>query len=368
MRVPASVAEKGLGIEIGAHTDRLWHLSEWSRIPQITTYKQIHSTEARVTNAFGGPIYISVPEGGRVADFVATVSGGVRAPRYVHHQTDLNQWRKSIRKLPAPWAEIESDKIILTVPSLVIRELDDPSALMDVWDRISDLVSDLAGLPNWRVRAERMVTDVQISYAVLHAGYPIMMYLAKAETVVSREEMMKGWIGDGLHNKGTWGFAHELGHNVQSDLWSFAGAVEPTANLFTLYVFEKHCNVPVSANPRGSKEFIAQEMATYNFSKPDFRQWKEDSLLSLATYVQMQRAFGWDAFKRVFAQYLMLPAEERPKSDAEKRDQWMVRFSRQVRRNLGPFFETWGIPTSAAARASIADLPVWMPEEMGGGR
>jgi hypothetical protein len=42
----------------------------------------------------------------------------------------------------------------------------------------------------------------------------------------------------------------------------------------------------------------------------------------------------------------------------------MVRFSRQVRRNLGPFFLAWGIPVSSAARASIADLPAWMPDEL----
>jgi len=36
---------------------------------------------------------------------------------------------------------------------------------------------------------------------------------------------------------------------------------------------------------------------------------------------------------------------------------WLVRFSRQVGRNLGPIFETWGVPTSQAARDSIDDLP-----------
>jgi hypothetical protein len=40
----------------------------------------------------------------------------------------------------------------------------------------------------------------------------------------------------------------------------------------------------------------------------------------------------------------------------------MVRLSRTVGKNLGPFFETWAVPTSAAARASVADLPAWMPE------
>ncbi len=40
----------------------------------------------------------------------------------------------------------------------------------------------------------------------------------------------------------------------------------------------------------------------------------------------------------------------------------MVRFSRTVGKNLGPFYVEWGIPTSAAARDSINDLPKWLPE------
>jgi hypothetical protein len=56
-----------------------------------------------------------------------------------------------------------------------------------------------------------------------------------------------------------------------------------------------------------------------------------------------------------------LSKAERPRDDAQRRDQWMVRFSRRVNRNLGPFFQTWGIPVSKGALKSIAGLPSWMP-------
>jgi hypothetical protein len=78
-------------------------------------------------------------------------------------------------------------------------------------------------------------------------------------------------------------------------------------------------------------------------------------------YKQLYDGFGWDPFKRVFAEYRALPRGERPRSDAVKRDEWMVRFSRAAGRNLGPFFEAWGVPTSSQARDSIAKLPAWMP-------
>ena len=109
-------------------------------------------------------------------------------------------------------------------------------------------------------------------------------------------------------------------------------------------------------------------MSRYDFDNPDFEQWKREPFLALVMYEQLQQAFGWDAFRQVFATYRSLPEAERTKSDDEKRNQWMVRFSRQVGRNLGPFFEAWGVPTSQEARDSIADLPVWLPPDFPPGR
>ncbi len=345
LRVPQTQVDRGLVLAIGVHTDRLWGLDEWSRMPNIVSQTAIKSTETRLANAFGGGIYVAVPKGSEVGDFDVAISGGVPAPRYIDGKTKLSEWRSSIRNLPAPWSEIESDKIILTVPSSLVRNLDDPAALMNVWSQISDLVSEFATIPTSRSRAERLVPDVQISEGVLHSGYPIMMYLSKAPTVLDREELLKGRFADGLHNRGMWGLPHELGHQVQNPLWSFQGAVEPTANLFALYVIEKLCHIPVSSNLHGSGEFRAAQMAKYNFVRPDFERWKQDQWIGTTTYVQLQQAFGWEAFRSVFAEYLKLPAVEQPKSDDEKRDQWMVPSpSRQVHRNLGPFSPGLGNP------------------------
>jgi len=187
--------------------------------------------------------------------------------------------------------------------------------------------------------------------------------MAKAASVISRDELLRGRIGQTTYNKGVWGFSHEMAHNVQNPLWLFAGALEPTAELSTIYFYEKFYGIPVASNPHSSKEARAAEMARYDFAHPNFERWN-DRWLGTTTYVLLQQAFGWDAIKRVLAEYLTLPESQWPKSDEEKRDQWMVRFSRQVGRNLGPYFTAWGIPTSEAARKSIADLPVWMPEEL----
>ena len=79
--------------------------------------------------------------------------------------------------------------------------------------------------------------------------------------------------------------------------------------------------------------------------------------------MQLQEAFGWEAYTTVFTEYRDAPKDELPKTDDEERDQWLVRMSRTVGRDLGPFFEAWNVPTSEAARASVADLPVWLPDD-----
>jgi hypothetical protein len=138
--------------------------------------------------------------------------------------------------------------------------------------------------------------------------------------------------------------------------------LEVTVNIFSLYVNEVLYNrVP---GHDGLKPESRKQIMDRFFAQPLFEQWKRDHLLALIMYAQLSEGFGWDAYRRVFAEYLDLPDHQRPQNDDQKRDQWMVRFSRTVGHNLGPFFQLWRIPVSDQALASIRDLPVWIPDEM----
>ena len=95
-----------------------------------------------------------------------------------------------------------------------------------------------------------------------------------------------------------------------------------------------------------------------------YSRWKKDPGLALWMYILLQQEFGWDAFRKVFKEYADLPAAERPRTDQQKRDQWMVRFSKAVKRDLGPYFEVWGVPVTEEARKQVADLTPWMPKRL----
>ncbi len=363
VKLPKRATGRGLKLRIGAHTDDLWGNLSWARFPRIASVLPLAARTVRAASPFGGLIYIEVPgdpdEVPKAPETVEVrISGAVEAPYYVRGRTSPKAWAK-IRARPAPWAEIASDKIVLTVPSEKARALDDPAALMELWDRIMDAFAELAGRDPVRRRPERIVADIQISAGYMHAGYPIMTHLDGADFMLNMAEL----------GKGSWGLFHELGHNHQADEWTFDGAGEVTCNLFTLYIYERICGQKLGVDERDHFKRYLPEEADRVFKKhladgAEFAKWKDDPFLALLMYVQLKQAFGWEPFKRAFAEYLSLSPKKRPREDDDKRNQWMVRFSRAVGRDLGPFFEVWGVPVSRAARDSVAGLPVWLPEGM----
>lgn len=350
--VPQAAADKGLRLRIGCHTDGLWGNDRWSRPPEITRSFSITNVVTKGACAFGGLVYIEVPQKCAPGEISVQISGAVRAPWYILGKTDLQQWRSAIRNYSAPMAEFQTDKLVISIPSRFMRELDDPEAVMKFWEEVMDADADLAGIDRNRPSAERFVSDVQISAGYMHAGYPLMCFLDAAPRFIKV---------DHLRSDGDWGMFHEIGHNHQNGDWTFNGTGEVTVNLFSLYVLDTVC-------PKAPKhgaitpEARAKHITKYFSEGAQFGKWQSDPFLALTMYVQLKEAFGWDAYKKVIAQYRTPGKDEHPKNDDEKRDQWMVRFSKTVGKNLGPFFQAWGIPTSEAARKSVADLPDWMPE------
>lgn len=346
-RVKVSLEAEGWTARIGAHSDQNWHHDEWDRSPEVSRTFPLQPGDNVLASAYGGLVYL-VPPQVTSSPVTVAIEGAVRAPRFVKGQTSPQDWREQ-RTLPGPWAEIEGDRIIHTMPSEWVRTLNNPGAVANFWDQVMDACADLAQWPKERTRKERIVADAQISAGYMHAGYPIMTHLDTRQTVLDL---------DFLKKEGSWGHFHEIGHNFQSDDWTFEGTGEVTVNLFTLYVYD---NV-IKKRPDDrlfAGEDLEERMSKHKQDGSNYREWREDAFMALAIYMQMQERFGWSTFKRVFAEYRALPNSERPKSDRAKRDQWMTRFSRAAGTNLSPLFEEWNIPISQSAIDSLSDLPPW---------
>lgn len=352
--LPEAAAGAGLALRIGCHSDRLWDLDQWKRVPDITQQTPLREATTRIASPFGGLIYLVVPNNSQLGAVSVRIAGAVEAPLFISGRTTAEEWR-AVRERPAPWGEFGSDKVIFSVPTRVLRTLDDPQELCDFWNSVMDACADLAQIPRERGRPERYVPDVQISAGYMHSGYPIMTWMDQPEIMTDR---------DRLYREGSWGMFHEMGHNHQSGHWTFGGTGEVTCNLFTLYALETCCDPEAKPHPATTREEQESRYAKYVAGGRKFSDWQADPFLALILYIQLRQEFGWEPFQNVFRAYRDAPRDELPRNDDEKRDQWLVRFSREVGRNLGPFFQAWGVPTSEAARQSIADLPGWMPEGM----
>jgi hypothetical protein len=95
-----------------------------------------------------------------------------------------------------------------------------------------------------------------------------------------------------------------------------------------------------------------------------WQDWKSSPFLALTTYIQLIHEFGWESWRKYLHSFAGNEFEASPKGDDERRDQFLVRYSKITGKNLGPFFEFWGIPVSSSAKAEVGKLEAWMPKGM----
>lgn len=352
LTAPAEIAGQGFEVVIGAYNGGLENRDRWERYPRLQHAVQIHDAVTKISSGLGGLVTIRVPRGATFGPLAFQLSGGVPAPIYVAGKTDLAKWRSEIRKFPAPWAELVSDRIIIALPSRYIRDLDNPDEVMQVWSEMIDRAAGLCGGVDRNLyRAERIVFERQTSAGYMHSSYPVA---APQDRSVEQAVDARS-----LRTEGNWGFFHEYGHNHQHDLWALPGTGETTCNLWSVYLFEEWVGKPREEGHDAMRPLDRkQRLNAYFDGGKDFeKNWSVWT--ALETYLQVQETFGWEPFKAVFAEYNALPESEWPKTQQEKNDQWVIRLSKACGKNLAPFWRTWNVPLSESVEEALKDLPVW---------
>lgn len=349
---PAAIAGEGFEVVIGAYHGNLSNRDKWERYPRLQRSVEIKEAVTKISNALGGLVTIRVPRGAQHGSLDFTLTGAVEAPLYLAGQTDLSEWRDRIRKAPAPWAEIGSERLILAIPSSFIRDLEDPDKVMAVWDGIIEKAAELSGGVDRNLyRAERIVFERQTSAGYMHSGYPVAAPQDKsANQAVDARSLL---------TEGNWGFFHEYGHNHQHDLWALPGTGETTCNLWSVYLFEEYIGKNRaeghdSVRPLDRKQRLNGYFKNGRKFESEWSMW-----VALESYLQVQETFGWEPYKKVFAEYNALPESEWPKTQQEKNDQWVIRLSKACGKNLATFWSRWNVPLSANVTEELKTLPVW---------
>jgi hypothetical protein len=352
VRVPAALQNAGFQLQIGAHTDVLWDLERWERVPRLVQRWPVEDAEVEIGSGFGGPIYLLEPAGSREDNHLITLENAVPMVRFVPGAMTDDEWAALDWSLYAPWAELEGEQVVLTVPAGEAATVSSPEALMAFWDEVMRASTWLAGLEEPRTRSERFVVDRQISAGWMHSGYPVMAHLESAQEVLNL---------DSLRSAGAWGPFHEFGHNHQNVDWVLPGTTESSVNLWSVYVSEEVAGVPrADAHPAITvAEREARVAAWLSGRDRDWSVW-----MALETYLQLQEEFGWEPFRAVFQGYLAMNEAERPVDEAQQIQGWIVRMSRAVGRDLSLFHEAWGFPITEGTRSAVSDLPAWTDHPM----
>ncbi|OCT96402.1 hypothetical protein XELAEV_18014079mg [Xenopus laevis] len=353
LKFPASAVQQGFQVQIGCHSDDLSSNDTFYRAPVVVRNIHVDRQKVFVSSFWGGLLYIIVKANSNFGTVPVQVYGAEPAPIYIKGKTSLDSWLHSVRKLPAPWAELVTENVILTVPSDSIRSLKDPVALLSRWDRIMVAITELAAKQEKFPRPERFVADVQISCGWMHAGYPIMCHLESAKELTNLHHMEK---------KGIWGPIHELGHNQQETKWEFPPhTTEATCNLWSVYVHETVLGIPRDqAHPELKPNTRRSRIKSYLQSGADIEQW--EVWTALETYLQLQEGFGWEPFKRLFREYQSISGIG--DENKFKMNLWAEKFSQAVKTNLVPFFEAWGWPIDQSTRSKLSTLSVWEKDPM----
>ncbi len=352
----AQATVSSLHFRVGPHTDTLWHLDRWQRFPEVSTYFRLKGEVTKIASPFGGTLFLDVPGRCKAGKLIFTVIGAVPAPRFVRGQTTNEEWIRSIRSSPGPWAELEGNLVCISVPSSAIRDLDDPEALMAYWDEVMEHCYSFFAAPR-RDRPERYCVDRQISAGYMHSGYPIMTGDDVAKTFCD-VKTLRGSVGITC-----WGFYHEMGHNFQQPEWTWEPFGEVTNNLFSLYGTETLNRAMVGAHPAMTQAEITKRIHNVA-TKPGVETYfSKDPWYPLTMFWLMRQEFGWEPFTKLFAEFRDLPRGQRPKSEREKHDQFLQRFSRISGKNLTEYLKAWGIDFSVGADRGVINLPRWMPKD-----
>ncbi|ESO83632.1 hypothetical protein LOTGIDRAFT_236481 [Lottia gigantea] len=345
----------GWEIQIGCHSDHLQTSNAMKRWPIITEKQKITQKNLKMKTPIGGLMYVWSPK--MASKIIINVKNAIESPLFdlTQPETIIN-W-KTNRQAPGLWADLGGHHIVFTLPAKSVGDLEDPTAVLESWDRVVCAHHHLRGTDPNSQRREWIVADVQPSCGYMHSGYPIVTHLDVADP--SKSSFL-------LNNKtllesGNWGLFHELGHNMQKPTWTFRGTGEVTCNIFTLHAMD----VIAQKSPwiHSWLEGKVPKARQFIRSSAGFSKWQSDPGIALFVYAQLYNQFGWSVYKKTFRQYEEQDMPPQLKTEEEKIDYWFETMSKFSEYNLAPLADLWSIPLSDTCREQLKVFPSFLPDD-----
>ena len=355
--VPQAMVGKGFSIRVGAHSWDLKKKKSIKRLDRVSLVYPITEPRTLIANPLGGGIYIEVPYEADAGIVGIQLRNVVRSPFYSakgFDRTTLAEWKKE-RALDAPWADFETDKFMMQVPSAWIRDLDDPATLMQDWDKAMDAVSELFGRPLVRSKTVLYLqVDANMRGNANFPGYPQSNYPYNPQ---NPGQCRHSWMVKGPQFA-NWTVFHEVGH---SQLFSkFRGEVEAVVNLPHVAVmnrkFGRSLDEAFGSAVGNMKQLTLDDVAAMWMVTENFRQGNEMNHSNrpgdefkyqhrgFGKYVEIANLFGWEALCRFWHADSVdwKPGDKVPQNN-DPVDDRILRLSTAAGADLTPLIHFWGI-------------------------
>lgn len=381
--VPAELINKGYYIKLSGHVDDISSNAEnknWFRMPKgIQRSFEIKQATTQVASPYGGAIYIDLGDGAdsktrrTYGQLTVKINGAIEAPYFVLGKNSNADWVNRLRQNPAPYAEFVTEHVAFSVPSSMIRQIDDAEGLARYWDEVVAFQDWVGGTEKYRTGPDRINFDVQISVGYLHAGYPI-------QGPASVEASINFLNLDVLRKEGEWGYFHELGHEMQMQphIWggwwgdngfTFSDGGEVTVNIFAKAAMEK---MAPFANPGygsgwGWSPYAGRVLKRAIMTLDDKTKSTFTSKDQYPFYYSLADGFGWEMYRKVFTSYIddaINRPGNFPRTNQAKKDQWLIRWSKISGYNMVEYMvNRWKLEVTPEAIKTVNDmkLPTWLP-------
>jgi hypothetical protein len=359
--VPESLVGQGYQVRVGGHSWDLSNRPNVDRLDRSSLLYDIDSTEIQVASPLGGNIYVEVPYLANAGVVDVQIQNAARSPYFSaksFDSTTLAEWQNTERILQAPWADFQTEKFMMHVPTQWIYDLDDPVTLMNNWDAAMDVVNDLMGFPRDRGK-ETMFPQVDVRFraSVFAPGYPSVNATYNPEGNYNGNHSHH--LIQGPQFAGDYEF-HEQGHAYFFQ--KFPGETESNVNLLHVAVQQQAFGKSWDEAFAGSRGYQSNEhrtldntavawMTSFNFSPREVQMHTAEKAYQLkghAKFVEIAKTFGWG----VLGDYWKSFNEDFENSDpiATDIDSLLLRLSKHVGNDIRPLFHFWGVhPQNPAA-------------------
>ncbi len=369
LTVPAALVNKGFTIQVGAHKQDKTGSNPVKRFFRMSKTYPITNITTQIANPFGGGIYINTPYLADAGIVDIQIKNAVPAPFFsatAHNKTSLADWLATQRNNPAPWADFESDKFMMQVPSNFIYSYADPVELMRHWDMRLDGVSELIGQPLVRNNVILYIQpDTDIMFNGFGIGYPAINNAYNPNDATDGNQ--KVWYLTAGSDFWDTEF-HELGH---AQLFSnFPGEGEAAVNLLAAAVWSQKYGLDIDL--AFGKSFLNQvqinrDQAAINWMvTPNFRAGKAMDISSTtkdevryqhrgyAKYVEIAALFGWDKLNSFYKQENLDYTTPVASDGLTAVDSRIFRMSKAAGVDLTPLIHFWGVQPVDKSKLSLA--------------